>query len=272
MPDLLRYFDGLLQAFEQDQVGRFVHLGTWQSPPSTETLGSAGAFDSAQARLNEQLLELATLQDGQHVVDVGCGFGGTLQAIDARWQGMRLTGINIDPRQLEVCNGLRATGANTLHWLQADACRLPLPDHSVDRVLCIEAMFHFDSRRAFFEQAARVLRRGGVLVVSDILPWAAAHERSSPRLVEAALSVLDGFGPWPDFWSLDADHQALASRAGLMCTAHIDATCQTLPSHVFTAPANAPTGDNPVAKAAWALAMLHRGGWLRYPLLRFERL
>jgi cyclopropane fatty-acyl-phospholipid synthase-like methyltransferase len=151
------YFDQLIEGFRRGTVGRFVHLGHWEPPfPAADAPGGAGEFEQAQARLNAVLLGMAGLQSGQSVLDVGCGFGGTLDAVNHAFSNMALAGLNIDPRQLDICRTIEPAKGNRLRWEQGDACRLPFPDRSFDRVLCIEAMFHFGSRRAFFE-AARVL-------------------------------------------------------------------------------------------------------------------
>lgn len=267
-PGVPPYFDGLIAAFWQGQAGRFVHLGCWDQPPAASALRAPGAFEQAQQRLNGRLLDLAELADGQTVLDVGCGFGGTLAAVDGPWRQMSLIGLNIDPRQLEVCASLRPAAGNTMHWLVADACALPLADASVDRLLCFEAMFHFASRRRFFAEAARVLVPGGLLVASDIelaLPDEAAG--GAPALRRA---IVDGFGPWPDLDGADTDHQALAAAAGLQLTRCVDATSATLPSHVFTSPASG-TARNPIGRAAAALAALHHAGRLHYELLQCRR-
>ena len=281
MPAVPAYFDGLIAGFERGQAGRFVHLGAWAAQPLPDAPDDAAAFERAQHRLNDQLLAMAALADGQRVVDVGCGFGGTLAAVDASHRGMTLLGLNIDPRQLAICASLRPAPGNTMIWLQADACGLPLADASVDRLLCIEAMFHFSSRRRFFAEAARVLAPGGVMVASDILlsalPAPAGDgdgdgdddeaEAEADRRIRS--EVQPGLGPWPDFWGADADHRALARAAGLACVSWVDAADATLPSHRHTAPAGAAARDA-VGRAAATLAWLHRVGRLRYPLMRFD--
>ena len=263
------YFDGLIAAFGTGHIGRFVHLGFWGEPPTSDVLAARGSFARAQLQLNDRLLELADLADGQRVLDVGCGFGGTLEVVDRRHRHMALIGLNLDVRQLAICKSLRPSGQNTLHWLQADAGALPLATASVERLLCFEAMFHLDSRRQFFIEAARVLAPGGVMAVSDIL---LRPEGGHPDGAETALqqAVLQGFGPWPDFWSRDADLNALAASAGLVCTYCCDVADATVPSHIFTAPEGASARDA-IGRAAAALALLHRTGRLRYLLARFER-
>lgn len=259
------YFDLLIPAVRAGQTGRFVHLGWWDVPPAAQDLAARGAFEQAQVRLNDRLLRLADLHDGQRVADVGCGFGGTIAVLNAHHHDLRLIGLNIDERQLALCANIVPQHGNRLQWLQADALSLPLPDGSVDRLLCVEAMFHFGSRRAFLREAARVLAPRGVIVSSDIVAIPGQPDDDAVR--EA---VLAGFGPWPDFWGADADPQALAEAAGLRCTQLVDASAATLPSHVYTAPPPGSRPRNPIARAAAALADLHRAGRLKYPLLRLE--
>lgn len=281
MGTIPRYFDYLIAAQRRGTMGRCAHLGYWDAPPEGAPLPAdpwtAQEFARAQERLDERLLAMADLRPGQAVLDAGCGFGGTLEAINGREVRMRLTGVNIDPRQLEVCREIRPREGNRIEWLQADACALPVAEASIDRVFCVEAMFHFPSRRAFFREAARVLAPGGALIGTDITLTPSARAQEAPAFPLAAL-LLEGYGPWPDLWSDDADHRALAEAAGLTCVAHEDATAQTAPSHQFTAPAGADlrhvlaSGDaNPALCAALALKWLHEGGHLRYTCFRFDK-
>lgn len=267
-PRLPLYLDGLIASYQSGRTARWVHLGFWEQPPSAADLAQAGAFAQAQLRLNDALLAMAALADGQRVVDVGCGLGGTLAAINGRHRNMQLLGINIDARQLALCRDIEAGPGNTVRWLQADACALPLPRASADRLLCIEAMFHFDSRERFLQEAARILAPGGRLVCSDIV-WR-GPALISPDEHALADAVRTGFGPWPALLHTGIDHRALAAAAGLHCVGWFDATEATLPSHVFTAPAGA-AARGPIARAAAALAQLHRGARLAYPLMAFER-
>lgn len=269
-PAVPRYFDFLIDAFGRGELGRHVHLGHWDASPAAP---GAEDFRGAQARLDAVLLDMADLADGQRVLDAGCGFGGTLQAIDGRYRGMRLLGVNVDARQLAICGQLAARPGNRLDWVLADACRLPAAEASWDRVLCVEAMFHFASRRAFFREAARALRPGGALVCSDIVASGAARGLPGPAWRNAA-ALREGYGPWPDPWGEDADHAALAAAAGLRCSVLRDATRQTLPSHRYTVPSaideSKDPGD-PVLRAGLMLRWLHREGHLRVLYMRFDK-
>lgn len=269
------YFDVLIERFQKQMVSRFVHLGHWDhpSPTSLNEPPQAGDIERAVERLNEVLIDMAGLQRAQRLLDVGCGFGATLQHINERFSHMWLAGVNIDPRQLAICRQLEPLNDNELQWIAADACCLPFAACSFDCIFCIEAMFHFTSRRTFFREAARVLRPGGVLVASDIVLTESAKQVEVPRFcIEAPLR--DGYGPWPDFWGEDADHRQLGTAAGLRCTSLVDATPHTLPSHRFTVPRDSDVlrdpGD-PLMRAAMMLKWLHAKGHIRYVYMRFDK-
>lgn len=270
------YFDFLIERFHHGLANRFVHVGHWDDPLSLTAREPLRVedIDRAVERLTEVLVEMADLHAGQRVLDVGCGFGGTVQHINQRFGSMSLVGLNIDPRQIDICRQLEALHHNELRWVAADACQLPFPDQSFDRVLCIEAMFHFASRRTFFHEVARVLRSGGTLVASDIVLTESASQAEVPRLrIEAPLR--DGYGPWPDIWGEDADHRALGSAAGLSCSCLLDATLQTRPTHRFLVPDDAEAESDfidPLMRAAMMLKWLHDKDYLQYLYMRFDKL
>jgi len=265
------YFDYLIDAFERGEGGRWVHLGYWDRP--LHPGDSAIDFEQAQRRLDDVLLERADLADGQAVLDVGCGFGGTLGQVNERRRDMRLTGLNVDPRQLAICRTIAPRNGNVLRWRQGDACRLPFADASFDRVLCFEAMFHFPSRRTFFAEAARVLRPGGVLAASDIVLQEPIGLRTMPPYsLQDALQT--GFGPWPDPWGRDADHAELAAACGLRDARIVDVSANVAPSHRFTTPSGADPLQDPGdagQRAALALAWLQHNRLLRYVAVRATR-
>lgn len=278
-----RYFDYLIEAHRAGRGQRCAHLGYWEQPPAGEAFRtspeawSTAEFALAQHRLDEKLLALADLRPGQAVLDAGCGLGGTLEAINRRQVRMALCGLNVDPRQLALCGELVAGEGNRFRWVQGDACELPFPDATFDRVLCVEAMFHFPSRRRFFLEAARVLRPGGSLVGSDltVAPAARAYDRDAFPIRR---TLDEGYGPWPDFWGEDADHRQLGADAGLQCVTLDDVSVHVRPSHAFTTPAEASLQDalaspepNPALRAALMLKWLHDQGHLHYSLFRFDK-
>ncbi len=271
------YFERIVASYHDGNKNRCAHLGHWDSAAeelthsgSTETasppLISASEFQAAQQRLDEQMIRLAQLNHGQSVLDAGCGLGGLIERINDHWSGMELTGLNFDPEQLDICHRIRPQSGNSLRWQEGDACQLPFEDQIFDCVFCVEAMFHFPSRRKFLAEVLRVLKPGGRFVASDIVLLDVPHIESFPRFAVAAI-LNDGYGPWPDPWCHHGSVSSLCDELGFCELTQIDATSNTLPTYDFIVPCrfddDHDPGD-PATRAALMLRWLHRSSALRY--------
>jgi ubiquinone/menaquinone biosynthesis C-methylase UbiE len=137
----------------------WLNLGLWEGDGSDRTEAPA-----AVRRLVATLA--ADLQVGRTILDVGNGLGEQDRLIAEVANPHTLIALNITESQLRSGRAvLSSAGAIPVN---GDATRIPLRDASIDGVICVEAAFHFASRAAFFAEAFRVLRPGGVLTMSDV--------------------------------------------------------------------------------------------------------
>jgi SAM-dependent methyltransferase len=160
----------------------WLNLGLWEGDGSDPT-------EALEAPRNLVSRLASDLPSGGEILDVGNGLGVQDPVIAEVAGARRLTAVNITHAQLRAGRPhLAEAGA---HGVTADACRLPFRPASFDGLISVEAAFHFPSRRRFFREAARVLRPGGVLTMSDI---ATMRRPRGPREALAGLSQIRAWG------------------------------------------------------------------------------
>lgn len=152
-----------------------------------ETWGSGEMRPGGRA-LTLQMLEMAGLAPGARVADVGCGAGAGVAFLIEK--GYDAVGVDVSARLIEAA---RARHGDVFY--HADAAALPFVDGALDGLLFECSLSTAADAGAVLRECARVLKAGGVLMVSDVYDRSADDALSwEARLLEA------GFSPvvWED--------------------------------------------------------------------------
>lgn len=200
----------------------------------------------------------------------------------ARARHPTLTIVGIDAARDRVERARAASWARddaNVRFDVADACALPFADATFDRVVCVEAAFHFPSRMRFLEEAHRVLRPGGRVALTDILGGRMPRDSESSDVRAAARALDAHLGPWKAPFSGTEGLPAMLERAGFAHIASRDLSAETLPSHRHFVGAKGSLGWPPapgeqvpdIDRGVRALEWLTREGWLRVVLSSAEK-
>jgi SAM-dependent methyltransferase len=116
-------------------------------------------------------LERAHVDPGATVLEVGPGTGYfSVEASRMIGGGGRLLCLDIQrPMLAELSGRLRDAGVTNADLLLGDATRLPLADHSVDNAYLVAVLGEIPDRPQALQELRRVLRRGGVLSITETL-------------------------------------------------------------------------------------------------------
>ena len=140
------------------------------------------------------------LEPGTRLLELGCGAGAVLAVLGQEFPGLRLTGVDIEPQQLEYARGHLGRSGVEAALVEADALSLPFADDSFDHVWMMWFLEHVADPPAVLGEARRVLVRGGAITAIEVDYSTCRAEPSTPAfeaLVEAMVQGMAAAG-WSD--------------------------------------------------------------------------
>jgi tocopherol O-methyltransferase len=186
----------------------------------------ARGHGAALMRMNQALADRVEIQPGERVLDAGCGIGGSSMWL-AAYCAAQVIGITLSAQQVARAGQIAQTRGllGQVAFEQANYTATPFPDGSFDIVWAIESVRHAVNKAAFYREAARLLRRGGRLIVAELLRTARPLDMAGERRLH---EWLDGWA-MPDLDTGD-EHQRALAAAGFGPAQIEDVTAHIRPS------------------------------------------
>ncbi len=128
------------------------------------------------------------------IADLGAGEGMISQLL--AYRARQVWCIDNSPRMVEVGSALaRKNGLANLAYKLGDIEQVPLPDRSVDLAILSQALHHAQHPQSAVDEAARILRPGGQILVLDLNEhtFEKARELYADVWLGFKESVLQGF-------------------------------------------------------------------------------
>lgn len=209
--------------------------------------------------ISERAIELAGLPSDAVVLDVACGPGTLALQIAPRVK--RVQALDFAPAMLEHLRAAAATaGISNVETTTGDGQALPFADETFDAGFSMFGLMFFPDRPKGFSELHRVLRAGGVAVVSS---WAPVEESSLMTLMFGAVRVMDPSRPAPQ-----ADMLSLENPARLraeMAEAGFESVAVHVHEQALVAPKDGTLWERMVRSSAPLLLMRKKLGestWL----------
>jgi demethylmenaquinone methyltransferase/2-methoxy-6-polyprenyl-1,4-benzoquinol methylase/phosphoethanolamine N-methyltransferase len=124
-------------------------------------------------RNSRMVVELAQVQAGHKVLDVGCGTGSlTLTVKTYTGASGEVVGIDASPEMIDAARKKTGNDGGQVTFEIGLIEKIPYPEAAFDVVISRLAIHHLpdDLKRIGFEEIYRVLKPGGHLLVADFKP------------------------------------------------------------------------------------------------------
>ncbi len=195
-----------------------LHYGYWDK--------NTKSHHQALINKNQVLYDLANISPTDHVLDAGCGIGGSSIWM-AKQHGNQMTAITISRQQTEYAaqHAKRQGVADKTDFQVSDFCATPFQDESFDVIWGLESVCHALNKGEFLKEAFRLLRPGGKIVICD--GFITRREFSDDEWQDI-VTCLNGWAV-PNLCSRDEFTQLLEQKH-FSNILYKDITAETLPS------------------------------------------
>ena len=166
-------------------------IGKTPASVTVDELAPVDEFHIGGRQASEEFTSQLGLGGNDHVLDVGCGIGGTSRFVASRF-GCRVTGIDLTPEFIE-------TGTTLCKWVGLDnlvelhhgnALDMPFTEGSFDAAIMLHVGMNITDKAGLFSEVYRLLRPGAVFGVYDVMktgndelkypvPWSSVPDTSA---------------------------------------------------------------------------------------------
>lgn len=178
---VVRYYTEASQDYESWSPGFNMHFGYWRSGLNPFRLEPMLEEMTRQASAR-----LALPNERVQILDAGCGLGACARRASLEYSAWRIHALTLVGGQTRQAHLLTTAAglAKRIGFIQGDYCRAPWADGAFDGAYAVESACHADGpdKGEFIDEAARLLKAGGRLVVADGF---LKHSRPMNRLFRA---------------------------------------------------------------------------------------
>ena len=226
MPIIFRYFPALLSPYEwvlretdhmaegsndlmkvqydlpQGMLNRMLWNGTVIYPKYSMGLWEKGAADLEQSQMHmiDDMIEKLEIQDGDNILDFGCGWGCVPNYILSKFPNCRFTGLNLSHEQ---CEFMRQKMQDPESYLSSGRFTLVEGDlnetqfgEKFDKILSVGVFCHVGNLTQSFRKLASFLKPGGMFFLHIITV-------RTPNNISSAYTHKYIF-PHGRYWSFDS--------------------------------------------------------------------
>lgn len=152
-----------------------------------------GFWDSGISKHSEALIEqyrviakLLQSREGDTILDAGCGIGGASLWLSQNFPG-HYTGVTLSQMQVDRANNeaRKRNVFDRVNYVKGDFFKLDFENQSFSKIFCLEsACYAYPEPSSLYRELYRVLKPGGILVISDGMLIRHAETNAEKEILE----------------------------------------------------------------------------------------
>jgi len=203
-------------------IGGLNEIGKDLSKVTLDDLQPVDEFHIRGNIATKELIELSGFTSDMHILDVGCGVGGSTRRLSHE-TGCCVTGIDLSDQYIETAERLTQllNMQERVRFHAASALAMPFEDNTFDGVWSIQMGMNVEDKLSWLKEVYRVLKPGGRAVLYEVcgnkntpvyfpVPWAQDSSMSFLVPPESFREVITFAGFDIDVWN---DKTDLAQKA-----------------------------------------------------------
>ncbi|MDJ0727962.1 MAG: class I SAM-dependent methyltransferase [Prochloraceae cyanobacterium] len=132
----------------------------------------ASNLEQAQIAMLDDLIEKVGIQDGDEILDIGCGWGSAANYILQKFPNARVTGLNLSHEQCQYIRQQINNSNNSLSWDRFTLCEVDLNQvvfaRKFDKIISLGTFEHVGNLTKSFEKVASFLKPEGKVLIHII--------------------------------------------------------------------------------------------------------
>jgi len=192
-----------------------------------EDLHPVDEFHIRGTTATNELIELSGFGPDMHILDVGCGVGGSTRRL-SHYIGCRVTGVDLSDEYIDAARRLTQLFGmqEKANFHAASALEMPFADESFDGIWSIQMGMNVEDKLSWLKELYRVLKPGGRVVFYEVcanknspvhfpVPWAQDSSISYLETPAAFRVLIEAAGFSVEVWNdkTDLAQQAFANMS-----------------------------------------------------------
>ncbi len=155
----------------EKQQAEITRQGNPRKPQGNEGVQMLQRMNQSHLAVTAWALDFFRFDDGDRILDIGCGGGAALKRMSERVGSGHLTGVDYSDVSVELSKETNAADISSgkMEVLAASVESLPFGDGTFDKIVTVESFYFWPNPTENLKEVRRVLKSGGIfLLVADI--------------------------------------------------------------------------------------------------------